>query len=245
MLFVSHDAAAVRALCSRAILLRAGSVIAEGKPADVLNLYQKIIMEREQAYDAESGALKSEPTQADESLAPVSYAYRHGDGSAEIIGAELTDANHSRVEIVESGEPLTLRMVVRFHHDCDDRMLLDAYRRALCVVLPSVYKTPDGQETKVPELLGQTLLEAMACGTPVICTRVASMPEIVDDGRTGFIVEGGDRCALGDRLRWLREHPSEAAAMGSAGRIKVLERFQWTQVVQRCLDAYSSVTSNA
>ena len=49
VLFVSHDAAAVRALCSRAIMLRAGSVIADGKPADVLNLYQKIIMEREQA----------------------------------------------------------------------------------------------------------------------------------------------------------------------------------------------------
>jgi len=53
VLFVSHDAAAVRALCSRAIMLRAGSVIADGKPVDVLNLYQKIIMEREQAYDAE------------------------------------------------------------------------------------------------------------------------------------------------------------------------------------------------
>lgn len=123
VLFVSHDAAAVRALCSRAILLRAGSVIADGKPADVLNLYQKIIMEREQAYEAEAGALRSEPTQADESLAPVSYAYRHGDGSAEIIGAELTDATHARVEIVESGEPLMLRMVVRFHHDVDDPVI--------------------------------------------------------------------------------------------------------------------------
>src|SRR5882762_9180314 len=55
VLFVSHDAAAVRALCSRAILLRGGSIIADGKPADVLNLYQKIIMEREQAYEAEAG----------------------------------------------------------------------------------------------------------------------------------------------------------------------------------------------
>src|SRR6267143_7024882 len=67
VLFVSHDAAAVRALCSRAILLKGGGVIADGKPADVLNLYQKIIMEREQAYEAESGALSSEsPT--DETL---------------------------------------------------------------------------------------------------------------------------------------------------------------------------------
>ena len=121
VLFVSHDAAAVRALCSRAILLRAGRVVADGKPAEVLNLYQKIIMEREQAYDAESGAPGSPADpRSDESLAPLSYAYRHGDGSAEIISAELTDAPQARVEIVESGEPLTLRVVVRFNQDVDD-----------------------------------------------------------------------------------------------------------------------------
>lgn len=123
VLFVSHDAAAVRALCSRAILLKTGSVIADGKPADVLNLYQKIIMEREQAYEAEAGTLSSKPTPADESLAPVSYAYRHGDGSAEILGAELTDASRARVEIVESGEPLTLRVLARFNHDLDDPVI--------------------------------------------------------------------------------------------------------------------------
>lgn len=124
VLFVSHDAAAVRALCSRAILLRAGSVIADGKPADVLNLYQKIIMEREQAYDAESGALSSAAElQSSESLAPLSYAYRHGNGSAEIIGAELTDTSQTRVEIVECGEPLTLRVVVRFNQDVDDPVI--------------------------------------------------------------------------------------------------------------------------
>jgi len=57
------------------ILLRAGSVIADGKPADVLNLYQKIIMEREQAYEAESGAQSSTPL-PDETHCPLSYAYR-------------------------------------------------------------------------------------------------------------------------------------------------------------------------
>jgi glycosyltransferase involved in cell wall biosynthesis len=129
---------------------------------------------------------------------------------------------------------------VHFRHDCDDRALVDAYRRALCVVLPSVYRAPDGRETAVPELLGQTLLEAMACGTPVICTRVASMPEIVDNGQTGFSVEPGDRAALSDRLRWFAVHPREADAMGRAGRCTVLNRFQWPQVVQRCLDAYAA-----
>ena len=129
---------------------------------------------------------------------------------------------------------------VRFRHDCDDRMLIEAYRRALCVVLPSVYRTPDGVETKVPELLGQTLLEAMACGAPVICTKVASLPEIVEDGETGFVVEPGDLGALGARLSWIAAHPTEAAALGAAGRRAVLDRFQWRQVVRRCLDAYAS-----
>jgi glycosyltransferase involved in cell wall biosynthesis len=131
--------------------------------------------------------------------------------------------------------------LVTFRHSLDDVALVGAYRRASCLVLPSVYRTNDGSETKVPELLGQTLLEAMACGTPVICTNVASMPEIVEDGKTGFIVEPGDRQALGDRLRWFAAHPAEGAAMGAAGRRAVLERFQWSQVVQRCLDAYTSL----
>jgi glycosyltransferase involved in cell wall biosynthesis len=128
---------------------------------------------------------------------------------------------------------------VTFCHDCDDRMLVSEYRRALCLVLPSVYRTTDGAETRVPELLGQTVLEAMACATPVICTNVASLPEIVEDGVSGFVVPPHDPVTLGQRLQWLADHPDEAAAMGAAGRRRVLERFQWAQVVRRCLDAYA------
>src|SRR6267378_99164 len=52
ILFVSHDVSAIKALCSRAILLNNGHVEADGKPADVLNRYQKLIMERETAYES-------------------------------------------------------------------------------------------------------------------------------------------------------------------------------------------------
>jgi glycosyltransferase involved in cell wall biosynthesis len=140
---------------------------------------------------------------------------------------------------IDSLTSMAAGKAVRFRHDVNDTMLIDAYRRALCLVLPSVYRPAGGEETKVPELLGQTLLEAMACGTPVVCTRVASMPEVVEDGKTGFIVEPGDREAMHARLRWLADHPTEADAMGAEGRRVVLERFQWPQVVQRCLDAYA------
>lgn len=125
VLFVSHDAAAVRALCSRALLLKAGRVVADGKPADVLNRYQKIIMEREEAYEAESATGASTPSQssASQNAKPLNYTYRHGDGSAEMISGELNDAAQRAVEIVESGEPLTLRLAVRFHQDVDEPVI--------------------------------------------------------------------------------------------------------------------------
>jgi glycosyltransferase involved in cell wall biosynthesis len=127
---------------------------------------------------------------------------------------------------------------VVFRHNCDDSALVAAYRKALCVVLPSVYRTIYGEETKVPELLGQTLLEGMACGTPVICTNVASMPEIVEDRVTGFVVPPNDPIALGERIGWLCEHPDEAACIGMAARRRVLERFTWSRVVRRCIEIY-------
>jgi glycosyltransferase involved in cell wall biosynthesis len=129
---------------------------------------------------------------------------------------------------------------VTFEHNCADAELVTAYREAACVVLPSVYRTMYGGESSVPELLGQTLLEAMACAAPVICSAVASMPEIVDDGVTGLIVPPNDPHTLRERINWLLEHPREAAAMGQAGRRKVLADFTWPAVVRRCLDIYAA-----
>ncbi|PYS29834.1 MAG: ABC transporter ATP-binding protein [Acidobacteria bacterium] len=121
-LAVSHDLAAVRALCARAILLNAGRIIEDGKPADVLNRYQKIIMAREQAYE-ESTTAPGETTAVDESLPPLCYTYRHGNGSAEIIAAELSDAAHHRLEIVETGESLLMRLMVRSNRNIDQPVI--------------------------------------------------------------------------------------------------------------------------
>jgi len=128
---------------------------------------------------------------------------------------------------------------VEFHQDCDDAALIEHYRRALCVVLPSVYRTIYGVETAVPELLGQTLLEGMACGLPAVCTAVASLPEVVEDGINGFVVPPNEARTLADRLGWLRDHPEGAATMGAAARRRVLERFTWPEVVRRCLAIYA------
>lgn len=127
---------------------------------------------------------------------------------------------------------------VVFHHDSSDSDLVSAYRSAMCIVLPSVYKTLYGDRTEIPELLGQTLLEGMACGAPAMCTDVASMPEVVENGVSGLVVPPNDPIAMGAKLAWLRDHPVEAAAMGRAARKRVLNLFSWPAVVERCLKVY-------
>jgi glycosyltransferase involved in cell wall biosynthesis len=149
-----------------------------------------------------------------------------------LIGQPMEDSYLAHLHARAAGKNVT------FHHDCGDEALVRSYQSALCVVLPSVYQDLQGATTKVPELLGQTLLEAMACGTPVIASDVASLPEVVEHNSCGFIVPSNDPDALRERLVWFRDHPEQAAAMGEAGRRRVLDRFTWDAVVQRCLTYY-------
>jgi len=129
---------------------------------------------------------------------------------------------------------------VRFVHDAADEAIVAAYRSAACIVLPSVYHDRYGGVTNVPELLGQTLLEGMACGAAGVCTAVASLPEIVIEGETGRIVPPNDVSALRDALVWLKTNAAEAQRMGRAGRDRVVKEFSWPATVQRCLEIYAA-----
>jgi lipopolysaccharide transport system ATP-binding protein len=122
ILFVSHDPSAIRALCSRAVLLHTGSMEAIGKPTDVLNRYQKLIMAREDAYEAGQAATEEgiDTLAEDESAPAVTGVYRHGDRSAEILRVELLNAAHHRIELVESGEAVLLRLRVRFNAEAEE-----------------------------------------------------------------------------------------------------------------------------
>jgi ABC-type polysaccharide/polyol phosphate transport system ATPase subunit len=124
ILFVSHDAAAIRALCSRAILLNAGRAVAAGKPLDVINQYRKIVMSQTAAFEAieapgERDQAESSPGTG-EQRAPLKPTYRHGDGSAEILSAELLNANGETIDLVEAGEPLQIKVRILFHQDRED-----------------------------------------------------------------------------------------------------------------------------
>src|SRR5215207_2985161 len=121
ILFVSHDPGAIRALCSKALLLHNGRMEAMGKPGDVLNRYQKLIMARESAYEENQPTpeVVEAPEIEVENLPKLSFTYRHGDRSAEVIAVELLSTSNQRVELVETGEEVTVRVRVQFNESLD------------------------------------------------------------------------------------------------------------------------------
>lgn len=127
ILFVSHDPSAIKALCSRTILLNNGRMDTDGKPSDVLNRYQGLIMEREEAYEAEQPATQESVGQSedaalflDQKSPALRYTFRHGDRSAEILSAEMLDAARHSADLVETGDSMLARLRVRFHRDIVD-----------------------------------------------------------------------------------------------------------------------------
>jgi glycosyltransferase involved in cell wall biosynthesis len=68
------------------------------------------------------------------------------------------------------------------------------------------------------EGLPRVVFEAMAAGLPVVSSSVSGIPEVVENGVTGFLVPPGDETALAVRLRWILEHPDEAQEMGRRAR---------------------------
>ena len=150
----------------------------------------------------------------------------------------------------ENGYPDRLRRLaaacagpVTFAEAVGDDDLAALYRRARVFVLPSVSESCYGHRVAVSELLGLSLLEAMASGTPVVASRVGGVPEIVADGETGYLVEPGDVAGLRQRLEDLLGDRRRAERMGRAARESVVARFTWDACAQRCLAAYAGLAT--
>ena len=122
-----------------------------------------------------------------------------------------------------------------------DEALPSLYCQAAVLALPSVHRTCYGRAVRVSELLGLVALEAMASGTPVVCSRLGGLPEVVQHGVTGFLVEPGNVAELHERLAELLRNPALARRMGRAARELVLDRFTWQACAERCLTAYAEL----
>ena len=91
------------------------------------------------------------------------------------------------------------------------------------------------------EPFGLAVIEAMSHGLPVVVSKVDAMPEIVQEGQTGFLVSPGDPDALAERLISLLSSPELCARMGRAGRARVAQDFLWTHVADEYVKGIKEV----
>jgi D-inositol-3-phosphate glycosyltransferase len=150
-------------------------------------------------------------------------------GGAPGAGSDRVNAELARLQRMR--DELGIRDLVTFLGARDQDTLVYYYSAAEMVVIPSHY-----------ESFGMVALEAMACGTPVIASRVGGLIYNVQDGRTGFLVPDGDAEALAERIRLLyfddglRERLSRQATLWAKG-------FGWPAITDQIVELYGQVRS--
>jgi glycosyltransferase involved in cell wall biosynthesis len=86
-----------------------------------------------------------------------------------------------------------------------------------------------------------TVLEAMACGLPIIATKASGLSELVRDGVNGYLVSINDPATLADRLDQLIDNPHERQRMGKESR-KIAEReFAWEYIAEQYVQVYERI----
>lgn len=103
----------------------------------------------------------------------------------------------------------------------------ERYQRASLFVLPSL-----------SDAFGIPVVEAMACGLPVVGARTGGIAESVEHGRTGLLVAPGDAGELAGALLRLLDDPALAAAMGRSGRVRAARLYSWDLVASDLADLY-------
>jgi alpha-maltose-1-phosphate synthase len=93
------------------------------------------------------------------------------------------------------------------------------------------------------EPLGIVNLEAMACATAVVASRVGGIPEVVADGETGLLVPPDDPLALATALNELILDPGRATRMGLRGRDRAVSEFSWSTIAAQTADLYRTLVS--
>jgi glycosyltransferase involved in cell wall biosynthesis len=106
-----------------------------------------------------------------------------------------------------------------------EKFILAGFRNDLGRVLPNFDVNVMSSYT---EGLPVILLEAGAAGVPTVATAVGGIPEVIDDGQSGFLVPAGDAAALADRLIGLLDQDAQRRALGGAARDRVRRDFSFT-----------------
>jgi glycosyltransferase involved in cell wall biosynthesis len=103
-----------------------------------------------------------------------------------------------------------------------------------CLVLPS------RTQPTWKEQFGRVLIEAMACGVPVVGSTCGEIPNVI--GEAGLTFPEEEVAALAAHLRRLQASPAERAALGERGRARVLEHYTHRQIAQKTVEVYRSIS---
>ncbi|PQV43482.1 glycosyltransferase family 4 protein [Methanohalophilus euhalobius] len=112
----------------------------------------------------------------------------------------------------------------------DKHELIKLYSLSDVFVLPSIY-----------EPFGIVLIEAMACETACIGTRVGGIPDIIDHNRTGVLVEPESCASIAEAIDRLYHDPEKRCLMGKRGREKVISYFDWQNIAKKTGEVYQQV----
>lgn len=122
---------------------------------------------------------------------------------------------------------------IRFHGWKNQEEVAEFLDESDVLLAPSVTSS-DGDQEGIPVVM----MEAMALGLPIVTTAHSGIPELVQDGRSGFLVPERDVDALVDKLTYLLEHPEIWSSMGQAGRTFVEQHYNMEQLNDRLVELY-------
>jgi len=117
----------------------------------------------------------------------------------------------------------------------NEKDLTDVYRRSRIIVMPS----------RCYESFSNAVADAMIMGIPVIASRRGGLPEVVDDGSTGLLFEGGNVEELVSKIKSLYSNANLCSEMGRAGKIKAQIQYSPEAVYARLMEIYQKALRNA
>lgn len=120
---------------------------------------------------------------------------------------------------------------VRFAGHLNTTELSALMQRAVCTVVPSEWY----------ENYSMTVIESLACGTPVVGARIGGIPEQVTHGVNGLLFESGDAADLAEQMQRLLDNRAEALEMGRAGRKQIQELNGPVAHYEQTIVAYQSI----
>jgi colanic acid/amylovoran biosynthesis glycosyltransferase len=141
-----------------------------------------------------------------------------------------------RNEISEKIKQLGIESHVTLHGWKDQESVTNYLDQAHILLAPSV-TARNGEAEGIPNVVK----EAMATGLPVISTVHSGIPELVENGVSGFLVPERDVQAMTDRLAYLIDHPEEWESMGRAGRKKIEDDFDNEKINDYLVELYQQI----